>query len=328
MSKFIFRRFLIFPPMLFVMSVIIFAVIQAPPGNFVDDWVRAMEEEGEGIRSDDAQVIIEQYGLDKPMYVQYWKWISGMLRWDFGQSLFFRKSVNELINERLPLTITLSLFTILFTWTLAIPIGIISAVKQYSIIDYCFTFMSYIGVGTPNFLLALIMMWAALTTLNMNTQGLFSFEYVDAPWSVARVIDMLKHIWVPMIILGTSGTAGLTRVMRANLLDEMSKPYVETARAKGLPGWKLVLKYPVRLAINPFVSTIGWELPDLFSGSLIVATVLNLPTMGPLLLEALRFQDMFMGGSMLMILTVLTVIGTLISDILLGWLDPRIRMEA
>ena len=313
--------------MLFVMSVIIFGIIQAPPGTFVDDWVLSMQELGEDVRSDEANALIEQYGLDQPMYVQYWKWISGFVRWDFGNSLFFRQSVNDLINERLPLTLSLALLTMLFTWTLAIPIGIISAIKQYSFIDYFFTFLSYIGIGTPNFMLALIIMWAALVTLNMNTQGLFSFEYVDAPWSVGRVIDMLKHIWVPMLILVTDGTARFTRIVRANLLDEMNKPYVETARAKGLSEWKLILKYPVRIALNPFISTAGWALPELFSGSLIVATVMNLPTIGPLLLQSLRNQDMHMAGSIILILTGLTLIGTLISDILLAWINPRIRMD-
>ena len=330
MSKFILKRFIIFIPMMFVMSVVSFGIIQAPPGDYVDDYIRSMELSGaEGsVRYNQAEEMRRQLGLDRSIYIQYYSWIKGVVTWNFGRSLSFPRPVNELINERLPMTLILGAFTIMFTWTLAIPIGIISAVKQYSIIDYPFTLISYVGVGTPNFMLALIIMWMALSTFQISISGLFSFEYIDAPWSVGRFIDMLKHIWVPMLILGSSGTAGLTRVMRANLLDEMSKPYVETARAKGLPGWKLVLKYPVRMAINPFVSTVGWELPDLFSGSLIVATVLNLPTIGPLLLEALRFQDMFMAGSMLMILTTLTVFGTLISDILLGWLDPRIRVEA
>ena len=210
---------------------------------------------------------------------------------------------------------------------MAVPIGIISAVKQYSFIDYFFTFLSYFGVGTPNFLLALVVMWSAFAYFDLRITGLFSPDYVDADWSVGRVVDMLKHIWVPMLILGTDGTARFTRIVRANLLDEMSKPYVETARAKGLPEWKLILKYPTRVALNPFISTAGWSLPQLFSGSLIVATVMSLPTIGPLLLQSLLAQDMFMAGSIILILTALTLVGTLISDILLAWTDPRIRMS-
>ena len=330
MSKFILRRLIIFVPMMFVMSVVSFAIIQAPPGDYVDDYIRSMELSGaEGsVGYSQAQEMRRQLGLDRPIYIQYLSWMRGILTWNFGRSLSFPRPVNELINERLPMTLILGGFTIVFTWTLAIPIGIISAVKQYSIIDYAFTLMSYVGVGTPNFMLALIIMWTALATFNLSVSGLFSYEYIDAPWSFGRVVDMLKHIWVPMLILGTDGTARFTRIVRANLLDEMSKPYVETARAKGLPEWKVVLKYPTRIALNPFISTAGWALPQLFSGSLIVAFVMNLPTLGPLLLQALLFQDMHMAGSMIMILTGLTLIGTLISDILLAWIDPRIRMEA
>ena len=330
MSKFILKRFIIFIPMMFVMSVVSFGIIQAPPGDYVDDYIRSMELSGaEGsVRYNQAEEMRRQLGLDRSIYIQYYSWIKGVVTWNFGRSLSFPRPVNELINERLPMTLILGAFTIMFTWTLAIPIGIISAVKQYSIIDYAFTLISYVGVGTPNFMLALIIMWMALSTFHISISGLFSFEYIDAPWSVGRFIDMLKHIWVPMLILGTDGTARFTRIVRANLLDEMSKPYVETARAKGLPEWKVVLKYPTRIALNPFISTAGWALPQLFSGSLIVAFVMNLPTLGPLLLQALLFQDMHMAGSMIMILTGLTLIGTLISDILLAWIDPRIRMEA
>ena len=293
----------------------------------MDDYLAELELIGEAATAGQARAMRLQLGLDKPKYVQYYLWVRGVVTWDLGMSLNFRRSVNELVNERLVMTVVLGLLTILCTWTLAIPIGIISAVKQYSIVDYVFTFMSYIGVGTPNFMLALIIMWTALATINLSVTGLFSYEYVDAPWSLGRIVDLLKHIWVPMLILGTDGTARFTRIVRANLLDEMNKPYVETARAKGLSEWKLILKYPVRIALNPFISTAGWALPELFSGSLIVATVMNLPTIGPLLLQALRNQDMHMAGSIILILTGLTLIGTLISDILLAWIDPRIRMD-
>ena len=318
---------MVFFPMMFVMSLMAFAIIEAPPGDFVDDYLAEIELIGEAATAGQARAMRLQLGLDKPKYVQYYLWVRGVVTWDLGMSLNFRRSVNELVNERLVMTVVLGLLTILCTWTLAIPIGIISAVKQYSIVDYVFTFMSYIGVGTPNFMLALIIMWTALATINLSVTGLFSYEYVDAPWSLGRVVDLLKHIWVPMLILGTDGTARFTRIVRANLLDEMNKPYVETARAKGLSEWKLILKYPVRIALNPFISTAGWALPELFSGSLIVATVMNLPTIGPLLLQSLRNQDMHMAGSIILILTGLTLIGTLISDILLAWIDPRIRMD-
>jgi peptide/nickel transport system permease protein len=262
------------------------------------------------------------------LYVQYAKWVWGILQWDLGLSLEWRRPVTELVNARLAMTVVLGVSTIIFTWTLAIPIGVLSAVKKYTPIDYFFTFISYFGVGTPNFLIALVAMWLAFSVLGIKITGLFSEEYVTAPWSFGKVIDMLKHMWVPMLILGTDGTARFTRIVRANLLDEMNKPYVETARAKGLPEWKVVLKYPVRIALNPFVSTAGLELPRLISGQLIVATVMSLPTIGPLLLRALLSQDMFMAGAIVLILTTLTLIGVLISDIVLAMMDPRIRIGA
>ena len=328
MLNFVFRRFLLLVPMMALMSVVAFALIQAPPGNHLTDYIALLENLGETVDLEEIAALEKRYGLDKPIYVQYWKWVWGILHWDLGLSIEFQRPVQELIGERLFLTVLLGLFTIVFTWSLAIPIGIISAVKQYSWIDYVFTFFSYLGVGTPNFLLALMIMWFVFIWFDLSVTGLFSQEYIAAPWSVGRVVDMLKHIWVPMLILGTDGTARFTRIMRANLLDEISKPYVETARAKGLPEWKLVIKYPVRIAVNPLVSTVGWALPSLFSGSLIVATVMSLPTLGPLLLRALYSQDMFMAGSIVLILTGLTLIGTLISDILLALIDPRIRIGA
>ncbi len=312
--------------MLALMSVAAFAIIQAPPGDFLSDYFAALREQGEYMSEGEMEALRKQFGLGKPIYLQYTKWVWGLLHWDLGWSLEWRKPVAEMVNQRLFMTVLLGLFTIVFTWTMAIPIGIISAVKQYSFIDYFFTFLSYFGVGTPNFLLALVVMWSMFAYFDLRITGLFSPEYMDSGWSIGRVIDMLKHIWVPMLILGTDGTARFTRIVRANLLDEMSKPYVETARAKGLPEWKLILKYPTRIAMNPFISTAGWSLPGLFSGSLIVATVMSLPTIGPLLLGSLLAQDMFMAGSIILILTALTLVGTLISDILLAWADPRIRI--
>jgi peptide/nickel transport system permease protein len=279
---------------------------------------------------DQAQIdaLREQYGLDQPMIVQYFKWVGGMLRGDFGVSLDWKRPIMELIKERLLLTVLLGAFTFIISWSLAIPIGIISATKQYSFIDYFFTIFNYMGVATPTFMTALILMWLAYSYFGISVTGLFSPEYVDAPWSLARVVDLMKHLWLPALILALDGTARLARVMRANLLDELNKPYVEMARAKGMSEWRLVLKYPVHLAINPLVSTIGWYLPMLFSGSVIVATVLNLPTIGPLLLRSLTNQDMFLAGVIVLIYCFLAIIGTLMSDVLLAWLDPRIRMEA
>ena len=328
MLRFAVRRIALLFPMLFIASVITFAIIQAPPGDFLDDYIAELMEQGEaGFNRADVDYLREQYGLNDPLPIQYAKWFMNVLQWDLGLSLEWNKPVTELLNQRLLMTVILGLFTITFTWTMAIPIGILSAVKQYSWWDYIWTFISYLGVATPNFMIALVVIWMAFSYFGANLVGLFSSEYIDAPWSIAKIIDMLKHIWVPMLIVGTSGTARLTRIVRANLLDELSKPYVETARAKGVSEIKLLLKYPTRIALNPFVSTAGWELSELFSGSLIVATVMGVPTMGPLLLRALISQDMYMAGSMLLILTYLTLVGTLISDLALGLMDPRIRQQ-
>jgi peptide/nickel transport system permease protein len=327
MLEFIIRRLILFFPMVFLMSIVAFMIIQAPPGDFLTDYVARLRAQGELVDQGELEALRRRYGLDQPIYVQYGKWVWGLLHWDLGLSIEWQRPIAELINERLALTLVLGAFTILFTWTLAIPIGILSAVKRYTLIDYLFTFLSYLGVGTPNFLLALVIMWVVFNYFGLKITGLFSEEYVMAPWSLGKVVDMLKHLWVPMLILGTEGTARLTRIMRANLLDELNKPYVETARAKGLTEQRLTLKYPSRLALNPLISTVGWALPQLFSGSLIVATVLSLPTVGPMLLRALLSQDMYLAGSIVLILSVLTMIGTLLSDILLALADPRIRME-
>jgi len=327
MLQFVVRRVFILIPMLFILSVVAFGIIQAPPGDYLTSYIDRLLASGDYIDQAEADGLREQFGLGKPIYVQYYKWVSRILfHGDLGRSLEFQLSVNELLKDRLAMTLMLGLFTIMFTWTMAIPIAIISAVKQYSFIDHVFTFLSYLGVGTPNFLLALVIMYFVFDIFGWKITGLFSMEYKVEPWSIGKFIDMLKHIWVPMLILGTDGTARFVRIIRANLLDELGKPYVETARAKGLPEWKVVMKYPVRVAINPFISTVGWQLPQLFSGSLIVAQVLSLPTMGPLLLRSLVSQDMFLAGSIVLIISALTMIGTLLSDILLAAVDPRIRM--
>ena len=261
------------------------------------------------------------------MPIQYLRWIGGFLQGNMGYSIRYQQPVNRLVMERLGLTVLIAVASILFTWVLAMPAGIYSAVKQYSITDYTLTVLAFLGMATPSFVLALIMMYLGYEWFGISVGGLFSPEFVGAPWSLDRVTDLLKHIWVPMVILGLGGTAGMIRVLRANLLDELKKPYVVTARAKGLHPIRVILKYPVRIAISPFISTIGWMLPGLFSGSAIISVVLDLPTTGPLLLEALMSQDMYLAGSFIMVLSTLTVIGTLISDLLLVVVDPRIKYE-
>jgi len=279
------------------------------------------------VTQEEAENLRAQYGLDKPVYVQYAKWMWLVLHGNFGVSMEWKRPVTEVIGDRLLLTALLAFTAVIFTWILAIPIGIYSAVRQYSLGDYVFTCMGFIGLAIPNFLLALVIMYLAFAYFGASVGGLFSTEYLDAPWSWARVQDLLKHLWIPAIILSTAGTAQLIRILRANLLDELRKPYVVTARAKGLSELRAILKYPVRVALNPFISTVGYTLPYLVSGSIIVSIVLSLPTVGPLLLKALLAQDMFLAGTIVLLLGVMTVIGTLISDILLVWIDPRIRLE-
>lgn len=327
MLPYIIKRLLLLPVLFILFSVITFALIQAPPGDFLTTYIATLAASGSNMDQAQMAALRQTYGLDQPLYIQYLKWLGNVLQGNLGISLEWQKPVVELIGEFLLLTIILSLTSFIFTWILAIPIGIISATRQYSIFDYVFTVISYIGLATPNFMLALIVMWLALAYFGVNATGLFSPEYIDAPWSWGRVLDLLQHLWLPTIILGVGGMARLSRIVRANMLDELKKPYIEMARAKGLPEWRLILKYPTRLAFNPLVSTIGWYLPALLSGSLIVATVMNLPNIGPVLLRALITQDMYLAGALVLLYFLLTMVGTLISDILLAWLDPRIRLE-
>jgi peptide/nickel transport system permease protein len=326
MAQYIVRRLLLLIPTVLAISMVTFVIIQLPPGDFLTTYIMTLEGSGQIIDEAEAAALREQYGLGQPIYVQYGKWMLGVLRGRFGQSLAWQQPVADLIWERLVLTVVLSLSSVLFIWAVAFPVGVYSAIRQYSVWDYVFTFLSFVGVGIPSFLLALVVMWFALTQFGISVGGLFSAEYADAPWSLAKVWDLLQHLWIPMVVLGLGGTAGLIRIMRANLLDELHKPYVVAARAKGIPETR-VLRYPIRVALNPFISTIGWTLPGLVSGSTIVSVVLNLPTTGPLLLRALTSQDMYLAGTILLLLSVLTVIGTLISDVLLAWLDPRIRLS-
>ncbi len=328
MALYVLRRVLFMIPTLIAISVLSFAIIQLPPGDFLTSYAAQLRQEGDEVDEAELEALRQRYGLGQPVYVQYWKWVSGIIRkGDWGQSMEWQKPVKELIWERLGLTVVLSMSALLVSWFIAIPIGVFSATHQYSILDYVMTAFSFVGLGMPGFLLALIVLYLAHSYLDMNVGGLFSDEYMLEPWSWAKVVDMLKHIWVPMFIVAISSTAGNIRITRANLLDELNKPYVETARAKGVREVRLIWKYPVRVAMNPFFSTVGWSLASLVSGTTLVAMVLSLQTTGPMLLRALTAQDMYLAGTFLLLLSALTIIGTLISDILLAIVDPRIRLE-
>jgi peptide/nickel transport system permease protein len=308
--------------------MVTFAIIQLPPGDFATSYVANLAQQGDASSMDALENLRETFGLDQPIYVQYVKWMTGILtRGDFGISFEFREPVSSLIWERIWLTMWLSLASILLTWLIAFPIGIYSAVKQYSTGDYFFSFLAFAGVSVPAFLIAIVIMYMQFKYFGKTTSGLFSPEFAAAAWSWERIKDLLAHLWLPALILGLGGMAELVRILRANLLDELRKPYVVTARAKGLPEWKVIVKYPLRLALNPFVSTLGWILPGLISGSIILSQVMNLPTTGPLLLRSLQSQDMYLAGSLILILSMATIVGTLLSDVLLVILDPRIRYQ-
>jgi len=327
MFHFLLRRTLLLIPTLLVIALVTFIVIELPPGDFADSQISQLLAQGENVSPDQIAAFKARFGYGLPVHVRFAKWFGGVLQGDFGYSFEWNKSVNSLIWERLALTFALALFTLLLTWVIALPIGIYSALRKYTVGDYIVTFVNFLGIATPDFLLALVLIWIAFSKFGMSAIGLFSEEFADAAWNLGKVIDLLNHLWIPAIIVGLSSTASLVRIMRANLLDELPKLYVTTARAKGLPEWKVILKYPVRVALIPFVATVGWSLPGLISGATIVSVVLNLPTNGPLLLRALLSQDMYLAGSFVFILSLLTVVGTLISDMLLAWLDPRIRLE-
>ena len=329
MAAYLVRRVFYAVISLWVISVISFAIVQLPPGDFVS----TMHDQGDPgaitsiLRSQqEMDLLRERWGLNKPWIVQYGTWMSRVMRGDFGFSREYQVPVRRLIADRWILTALVAGSAIIFTWIVAIPVGIYSAVRQYSIGDHLFTTLGFMGLAVPNFLLALLLMFGALVWFDMSVTGLFSPEYIVAPWSFDRIWDLVKHLWIPGIVLGTAGTAALMRILRANLLDELNKPYVVTARAKGLPEYRLILKYPLRVALNPLISGMAFLLPQVFSGAVIVAVVLNLPTMGPLLLSALKNQDTMVGGSIILVLGALTILGMLISDILLTIEDPRIRL--
>jgi peptide/nickel transport system permease protein len=326
MLGYLIKRIILMIPTLIGISLIAFMIIQLPPGDYLTSLLASMRDSGQVV--DEAQMarMREIYGLDDPVWLQYWKWISGIVfRGDFGWSFEWNRPVSELIWERMGATLMISVASLLFVWSVSLPIGIYSAVRRHSIGDHVFTFFGFLGLAIPNFILALTLMYLSYRYFGQSVGGLYSPEFVGAPMSWAKTLDLLGHLWIPIIVIGTSGTAALIRILRANLTDELNKPYVVTARAKGLPEYKVVLKYPVRIALNPFVSAIGWVLPDLISGVTITAIVLNLPMVGPLLLRALTIQDMYLAGSIILLLGVLTLIGMLISDLLLALLDPRIR---
>ena len=328
MLAFIAKRLLWMLPFLVAISFLSFVLIQLPPGDYVTTYIATLAASNEVVDQNTAADLRNRFGLDQPMIVQYWKWISNVVfRGDFGISFEWQQPVSELIWERMALTLLLTFSALLVTWGVALPVGVFSAVKKYSIGDYVVTFMSFVGLAIPSFLLALVLMYVAAVHFGQSVGGLFSEQYLTAPWSIAKVIDLLEHLWIPVVILAVSGTASLIRVMRANLLDEVHKPYVTTARAKGLSEFHLLVKYPLRLALNPFISTIAWLLPNLVSGSIIVAIVMSLPTAGPLLLQSLMSQDMYLAGAFILLICALTVIGSLVSDILLALVDPRIRLE-
>jgi len=326
MLAYIARRIFYMLITLVAISMMTFIIIQLPPGDFVTAMVAQLNLQGTTVDAASMAALRARYGLDDPLYVQYWKWISNIVfAGDFGFSLEWRRPVADLLWNRLGLTFLLALVTLLFIWAISLPIGIYTAVRRHTFGDYFATFLGVIGLAIPNFLFALVLMYIGFRYFGTGIGGLFSDQYADAPWSLGKLGDLAQHLVVPTIVLGTSGTAALIRILRANLLDELSKPYVVTARAYGVSESKLLLKYPVRIALNPFISTVGWVLPTLVSGATITAVVLNLPMTGPLLLQSLISQDMYLAGSFIMMLSVLTVIGTLLSDLLLAWLDPRIR---
>lgn len=329
MKRFLFRRFIFMIITVWITSLVAFAVIQLPPGDYVTNMVSEMTQQGmDKIDPAVIQQLREQYGLNDPIYVQYFKWIRNIVtKGDFGYSLDLRRDARELILERLPMTFTITGFSILFIWVVSLPIGVFSAVNKYSPGDYIATLFGFIGLAIPNFLFALILMYLSYKYGGHALIGLFSPEYVSAPWSWEKLLDLIRHLWIPVIIIGLAGTATLIRVTRANLLDELNRPYVDTARAKGLSERHLLWKYPVRYALNPFISGIGFELPKLVAGEVIVSIVLNLPTSGPILFNALVEQDMYVAAGFILVLSTLTVIGVFISDMLLLILDPRIRLE-
>jgi peptide/nickel transport system permease protein len=326
MFRYFVQRLLVMIPTLIVISIAIFVIIQAPPGDFIESYIAQLLAQGEAVDPAKIEFLRRTYGLDQPLYMQYLKWAGGLVQGNLGYSFEHSMPVNEVVGDRLSLTVVVSLASILFVWVVSFPIAVYSAVRQYSIGDYLFTFLGYIGLATPSFLIALILLYLANVYFGISIGGLMDPQYMNAPWSWAKLQSILSHLWIPVLVIGLPGTAGMIRRLRANLLDELNKQYVITGRAKGLPPGRLLVKYPLRISLNPFIADIGSLLPELISGSVIVSVVMSLPLTGPMLLDALRSQDMYLAGSFLMFMAFLTVVGVFISDILLALLDPRIRL--
>lgn len=329
------HRVLIMIPTLLAISVLIFIIIQLPPGDYLSNQIQELKSQGDTAALAKAEFLRHQYGLDRPLVEQYAVWLgvwpgpngfSGLLQGDLGYSFEFDLPVTDVVGDRLLLSFIVSFATIVFTWVVSFPIGVYSATHQYSIGDHSLTFLGFIGLATPNFLLALVLIYFANVTFGTSIGGLMDPRYLDQPWSWAKFVSVLEHLWIPVIVIGTSGTAGMIRRLRANLLDELQKQYVVTGRAKGLPPLRLLIKYPLRVSLNPFISDIGNLLPQVISGAAIVSVVLSLPTTGPMLVHALQSQDQYLAGSFLMFLSLLTVIGMFLSDVALAALDPRIRL--
>ncbi len=327
MKSYVFQRLIYMIFLLWLVSIVTFVVIQLPPGDYLSTYISRLEQAGEELSDEEVENLRRQYGLDLPLFLRYFKWFGQVLQGEFGFSFDWQQPVRDIIGERLALTFTIAILSAIFTFAVAIPIGIYSATHQYSLGDYIVSIIGFIGLAIPNFMLALIMLYVAWKSYGLNLTGLFSPEYLDAPWSLAKIGDLLLHLPIPIIVIGTSGTAGMIRVLRGTLLDELNKQYVITARSKGVGEVKLLFKYPVRVALNPIVSGLAWLFPSLISGGTITAIVLGLPTAGPMLYRALITQDTFLTATLLMFVTILTVIGTTVSDILLVVVDPRIRME-
>lgn len=321
------QRLLYMALTLWLVSVVAYVVIQLPPGDYAEAYVTAKQQSGAAIGEEEVQNMRRMLGLDRPWYLQYLDWAGGiLLRGDFGYSFEWRRPVAEVIGERLPLTLALAACTLVFMYAVALPIGIYSAVRQYSMTDHAFSLIGYIGLATPNFLLALVFMYLGQQWYGQSVGGLFSPQFVEAPWSWARFRDLLAHLWIPVVVLGTAGTANLIRSMRALMLDELGKMYVVAGRAAGLSPMRLLLKYPVRMALNPIVATLGWRLTFVISGAPIIGVVMALPDTGPLFLHALLNQDMQLAGAMVFIYCALTILGTFVSDLLLVLVDPRVKL--
>lgn len=327
MLGFLIRRTLTMIVTMLVISVLVFVIIQLPPGDYLTTYIEELKSQGESVDPKKIEFLREQYGLDRPLYEQYLGWVTGLMRGDLGYSFEYNLPVADIVGDRLFLSMLLNIATVIFVYLVSFPIGIYSATHQYSWSDHGITLLGLLGLATPNFLLALILLYLGNVWFGTSIGGLMDPEYIDQPWSWGKAWSVVEHLWVPVVVIGTAGTAGMIRRLRANLLDELQKQYVETGRAKGLPERRLLWKYPLRMALNPFIADIGSLLPQIVSGSVIVSAVMSLPTTGPMLLEALQSQDMFLAGSFLMFLALLTVVGMFLSDVLLAVLDPRIRLE-